>query len=457
MPKNAEPSTVTAASNLKLDDGSQVAVLGGGPAGSFFSYFLLQFAEQFGTKLQLDIYESRDFKIPGPGGCNMCGGIVSESLVQNLAAEGIVLPDDVVQRGIDSYVLHTDVADVRIETPLHEKRIAAVYRGAGPRGSKQSRWRSFDGYLQELAVKRGANVVHGRVEEVTWEGDKPHLKLHGGESKGYDLLAVGVGVNSATLKLFEKLDLGYSAPQTTKTYICEFFVGKEAVDQCLGSSMHVFLLDIPRLEFAAIVPKGDYATLCMMGEDIDKPLIESFMNAPEVKQLLPATWQAGPDFCHCSPRINTADAAHPFADRLVFIGDCGTTKLYKDGIGAAYRTAKAAAKTAMLEGVSGQDFKRHFWPTCQNISHDNLIGRLIFAITRQIQRRRFARRGVVRMAAREQAAQGKSRRMSSVLWDTFTGSAPYQDVFLRASHPAFFASLVWNTLAGNLHKGRPST
>jgi len=33
--------------------------------------------------------------------------------------------------------------------------------------------------------------------------------------------------------------------------------------------MHVFLLDIPRLEFAAIIPKGDYATVCLLGEDIE--------------------------------------------------------------------------------------------------------------------------------------------------------------------------------------------
>lgn len=29
------------ASTLELDDGSRVAVIGGGPAGSFFTYFLL--------------------------------------------------------------------------------------------------------------------------------------------------------------------------------------------------------------------------------------------------------------------------------------------------------------------------------------------------------------------------------------------------------------------------------
>jgi hypothetical protein len=87
-------------------------------------------------------------------------GIISESLVQHLAAEGINLPPTVVQRGIDSYYLHMDVGSVRIETPLHEMRIAAVHRGAGPRGAKLPlRFRGFDGYLLELAEAKGANCV----------------------------------------------------------------------------------------------------------------------------------------------------------------------------------------------------------------------------------------------------------------------------------------------------------
>lgn len=83
-------------SNLKLEDDSRIAVIGGGPAGSFFSYFLLDMAQRLGMKLQLDVYEPRDFATPGPSGCNMCGGIISESLVQALAIEGINLPPTVV-------------------------------------------------------------------------------------------------------------------------------------------------------------------------------------------------------------------------------------------------------------------------------------------------------------------------------------------------------------------------
>ncbi len=113
-------------SDLKLHSGSRVAVIGGGPAGAFFSYFLLAMVERIGIEVQVEVYEARDFSLAGPMGCNMCGGIISESLVQILATEGINLPPTVVQRGIDSYVLHTDAAAVRIETPPLYKRAASI-------------------------------------------------------------------------------------------------------------------------------------------------------------------------------------------------------------------------------------------------------------------------------------------------------------------------------------------
>ncbi len=82
----------------RLEDGSRIAVVGGGPSGSFFSYFLLDMVKALGLKVELDIYEPRDFSKEGPAGCNMCGGIISESLVQNLAAEGINLPMTVAKQ-----------------------------------------------------------------------------------------------------------------------------------------------------------------------------------------------------------------------------------------------------------------------------------------------------------------------------------------------------------------------
>jgi hypothetical protein len=46
--------------------------------------------------------------------------------------------------------------------------------------------------------------------------------------------------------------------------------GQEEVERNLGSCMHVFLLSIPRLEFAALIPKGERAEPRILGEELDK-------------------------------------------------------------------------------------------------------------------------------------------------------------------------------------------
>jgi hypothetical protein len=56
------------------------------------------------------------------------------------------------------------------------------------------------------------------------------------------------------------------------------------------------------------------------------------------------------------------------------------------------------------------------------------------------------KRGVVKTVMKEQNKIGEKRHMSTVLWDTFTGSAPYKEIFLRSIKPAFLLSLFWNTI-----------
>jgi flavin-dependent dehydrogenase len=413
------------------------------PAGSFVSYFLLEMAERSGLELDVEIFEPRDFACVAPKGCNMCGGIISETLVQNLAAEGIKLPATIVQRGIESYMLHMDVGSVRIETPVQEKRIGAVYRGAGPRDLKASKWGSFDHHLEQLTVAKGARVRRNRVVDVSIDSGRPVVTAKGEQPQHYDLLVVAVGVNSAALKLFGENGLGYKPPAATKTFITEYYLGEEVIERTLGDSMHVFLLNIPRLEFAAIIPKGDYASVCLLGESIDKGLVQSFLDAPQVRACMPDNWTSDPRSCQCSPKISIGAAIKPYADRLVFVGDCGVTRLYKDGIGAAYRTAKACATTAVFEGISEADFRRHYWPVCRSISTDNSIGKLSFAVTRQIQKWHFARRALLRMTEKEQQSDKRRRDMSQVLWDMFTGSAPYRDIVTLAMHPRFLARFGW--------------
>ncbi len=434
---------------MELEDGSRIGVVGGGPAGSLFAYFLLSLAETLGRSIAVELYEARDFSSPAPAGCNMCGGIVSESLVQLLAAEGIVLPPSVIQRGIDSYVLHMDVGNVRIDTPLHEMRVGAVHRGLGPRDVKEPKWSSFDGFLQSMALKKGARLIPKKVSKLEFADGRPQISCEGSSSR-YDLLAIAGGVNSGMPDLIRDMGIGYKPPKLATTFIREYFLGEKLLTRTLGNSMHVFLLNIPGLEFAAIIPKGEYATVCLLGDGVDKKLAERFMSSPEVQTCFPPGLRLPQRSCQCAPWINVGGARPSYADRVLILGDCGTTRLYKDGIGSAYRIAKVAAASSIFHGVSAASFRRHFRPAVTSIEMDNRLGRIAFAITHQIQAHRFARRGILRMTAAEQEREGRTRGMSQVLWDVFTGSAPYRTVVMRSLRPMFLGRLAYSLAAANM-------
>jgi len=443
-------------SSLVLDHGSRVAVIGGGPAGSFFSYFLLDMAERIGLKIHVDIYEPRDFNVAGPAGCNMCGGVIYESLVQSLAVEGINLPTTVVQRGIEYNMLHLDIGSVQIQTPRHEKRIATIFRGAGPRGLNEFNSGGFDGYLMQAAVAKGARHIHSRVSNVGWftdanttetENKLVQIKAQGAAFQTYELLAVTSGVNTAILKHFCDLDFGYQPPRTTKLLVRDYYLGEEVVSNNLGPVFHAFLLDIPGLDYGAIIPKGKYVTVCLLSShgDLDAGVMETFLNDPAVKRALPPEFSPANHACHCGPRINVMGCAQPFGDRIVFIGDSGVSRLYKDGIGAAYRAAKIAASTAVFQGISANDFKRHYLPFCRRMDFDNRIGKLLFRAISQVQKMQFARRAVLRMVSDEQQGKANAERgMSMVMWDMLTGGALYREVLKCVLHPAFWTRFLWN-------------
>jgi flavin-dependent dehydrogenase len=432
---------------LRLKDGSRIAVIGGGPAGSFFSYFLLSMAERGGLKVAVDIYEPRDFSRTGQGGCNKCGGIVYDSLVQSLATDGIFLPESIVQQGIDRYTLHTDDGSVRFKPTGDERRVASVRRGAGPCGAARSLLASFDGFLLATAEGKGARVVRERVTGTAMVGGKPRVTTKSGLVEEYDLLVGALGVNSPDLKIFEGCGSGYAPPATTRTFITEILLGEAAIAECLGGTMHFFLLDIPRLKFAAIIPKGEYATVCLLGRDIKQEMVERFFRHPEVLGCFPPGWSHTETLCRCSPSIALGRSEGSFADRFVMIGDCCVSRLYKDGIGNAYRTAKAAAQAAFLYGISRGEFNRHYRPVCDAVAADNRFGKVVFTVTSLIKRVPSLRHAMIRMTAREQEGISPPR-ISGVLLDTFTGNASFRNIFFRALHPAFLARLFLETARG---------
>jgi hypothetical protein len=90
------------------------------------------------------------------------------------------------------------------------------------------------------------------------------------------------------------------------------------------------------------------------------------------------------------------------------------------------------------------------------VETDNFIGKVIFTIIRQIQKQRFARAAILRMVSSEQQGKASAEQgMSLVLWDMFTGSAPYEKVFLRTLHPTFWMRFLRDLVVSSwlLHRG----
>lgn len=124
--------------NLHLKDLSNIVVIGGGPAGSFFAHFALRLAKKYGLKVIATILDGRDFIQRGPVGCNMCAGVLSETLIEKMESQRIILPKTRVQQEINGYYFQTREHGIQLHHPKpgHTPKIITVFRGNGPRFSE---------------------------------------------------------------------------------------------------------------------------------------------------------------------------------------------------------------------------------------------------------------------------------------------------------------------------------
>jgi flavin-dependent dehydrogenase len=396
-----------------LRDGDRIAVVGGGPSGSFFSYFTLKMARMIGLDVKITIFEPKNFLAMGPAGCNHCGGVISELMVQSLAVEGINIPTSVVQRGINSYQLYTESGDVRIETPAHEKTIATVYRSGGPKDLTIQDKDSFDYFLLQAAVREGAEHVHRTVDRVLLEDGKPILYSGDEVLTRADLVVGAFGVNGRKTPSFGGMDFGYKSPAVTRTAITEIALDPEYISDRFGNSIHLFLLPIKNVKFAAIIPKTYYVNLCMLGKKLDRARVNEFLAHPKVRQLFPEG-ELEKFSCMCLPIMN--------------IGE--------DGIGAAYFMGKSAAKTVVMHGVGEKHFRENYFPDYRGLIIDNRFGSFLFWFTDLIREYKFLTSAMLRVVKRESEDHMDGNKiLSSILWDMFTGNERYKEVFNRAISP----------------------
>ncbi len=435
---------------LKLKSGAKIAIIGGGPAGSFFAHFIHKYAQEEGKQVFTTIFDGKDFLQKGPRGCNLCAGVIAESLNQKLKNEGIHLPEKRIISRIEGYTLHVDGESVLLTCAENEKNaIATVFRGNGPRYSTFPEIISFDDFLLSWAQDIGAEVISAPVWDIKLPQDKsqPLTLQYGKKEKPQamdaDLVVGAFGVNTYLMNRIKDLGFGYRAPSTLVTFQAELKIGREKILKNFGNTIHVYMPQKNTIRYATVIPKEDFITVTVIGKkDSTKDIFQEFLDLEDIRGRIPAL----KPHCSCYPKITVSPSKTPFAHRIVLIGDASFSRHYKNGIESAFLTARLAAETAIFKGVSASSFKEHYFKQAKKlIIRDNAYGRLLFFINDAISSVPLFRKSHLSLAKKSDKT-GPPQKIRLILWNMFTGNIPYRDIFMISLDFSLLLSSLSNML-----------
>ncbi len=401
----------------KLETGSKVAIIGGGPAGSFFALYLLHYARERGIQPDITIYQQRNFDELGPKGCKGCAGILSMSLLQNLDELGLTIPEEIIQNKIDHYVVHSPYTLISISNPEKEIQIVSVHRGGGPRVSHYENAISFDGWLLREAQRQGVKTENQRVSRIYLE-QETGIEVEGKQLK-YDLVVGASGVNTEPIPI---VGLQYIPPKTRIMAQDELYAGTTQVESRLGNTAHVFMIPHSGLIFGTLVPKGPFINISILSSGEQPVSVTDFLRYDIVRKVLPDHYERT---CGCRPRVVVGSAHNYHTDRFVAIGDAVVSRLYKDGIGSSLLTARQAAHTAVYNGIAHENFKRYYQPFCHAIERDNLWGQRLFLTNNRAKDSRVFFLTQQRLIAGEQSNTKGPQPFTKAAWGMSTRTYSY--------------------------------
>ncbi len=419
----------------KIEEGSRVAVIGGGPAGSLFSLYLLRYAKERHIRIEITIYEQRNFYEQGPEGCKGCAGILSIPFLKNLRELDLIVPEEVIQNEIEQYAVHSPYTSISISNPEKEIHIASVYRGGGPCLAGYESTVSFDGWLLRQAEREGANVENRRASTI-YLGDEVGVKV-ADEKIRYDLVVLASGINTESIQV---LGLDYGPPKTRRMAMGELYAGTEKVESVLGNVAHVFLIPHSGLIFGTLVPKGPFINVSVLSSGKSPVSVTGFLNNDIVRSMLPKSYK---HICGCRPLAAIRSAHQYYTDRFVAIGDAVVSRLYKDGMGSSLLTAREAARTIIYHGFSRKDFRRYYQPLCDNIDRDNKWGQLLFWINDKAKDSHSFLLAQHRLVGDEQYNVRGPQRFTKSAWGMFSGTYSYRNIAGMVFNPASLAKLLW--------------
>ncbi|MGA3082331.1 MAG: hypothetical protein ABSD44_13330 [Terracidiphilus sp.] len=463
----------TAVQSTRLLNGDRVAIVGGGPAGSFFAIHLLREARRLGLNLEVVIVEKRapadlnfhDFQCKG---CNFCAGLISPRLNEVLDECGLEVPEEIIEGRIDYVWIHGQWKNLRLRVPK-EQKMYSVFRGSLP-GRRTGRPAGFDGFLLGEAVKEGARIECGEVEAITYGAlGMPALTMRAasGEKVSLDasFVCIATGINAHCgsdysandlIASVRRLNPSFVPGKTRKALIFELDVGEEFLDLNMNREIYFIEYGSKRLalEHTALIPKGRFLTVALIGKCVDeavlpreiRQIVHEFLTLPQIDSILPGI-AAAPLACACAPRMTVTTATFPYGDRFAIVGDAVGARLNKDGLYSAHETASRLAQAVLHEGIDKQALARGYGKTVQWLVGDNRFGRIVFAVSRIAFTLPVVSRIVYQAFATEYKVRDEpSRPLSGVLWKIASGTADYREVFREMRGYAVLRSVLEGAL-----------
>jgi hypothetical protein len=439
----------------RLQDGARIAVVGGGPAGSFFAHCVLREASRLNRRIEVLVVEKHGTHCEGfdclqSRGCNFCAGGISPRLNEILGAHGLVVPDEVIQGRIDHIWIQGQWKNFRLRVP-EGMEMYSVFRGSLP-GRRGGGARGFDAFLLGQAVREGARIVHGEVHSLSYSASGLSclsLRTAAGDrvSLEADFVVIASGINAhcgldycddPLIASVRRLNPSFEPGRSRRTLIFELDLGDEYLERNMHSEIYFIEYGSKSLalEHIALVPKGRFLTVALMGGCIDKAslpgdsqgIIQEFLALPQVARILPGI-RGALVACTCYPRMTVTTARSPFGDRFAIVGDAVGSRLNKDGLFSAHATASRLAHAVLHEGINKEALARGYGKTVKWLAADNRYGRIVFAASRIAFMRPLISRITYQAYATEYKVRDESNRpLSRVLWKIASGTADYREV-----------------------------
>jgi len=401
-----------------LSDGGRVVIIGGGPAGVACGLACLRLAKVSGLRIAVTIVEGKEFDEERQ--YNQCLGVLSPPLPALLEHElELPFPWHLSRGEIREYVLRSE----HEQLALSDEHFPSV----------ALRRVQFDAYMLQAARERGVQVLPARAVDLEFHEQGVVVYTDSAPLEG-EVVVGAFGLDDGSAAMFER-HTPYRRPQSLDTLVTKYHPGEEGMAH-FGPRIHAFLPVDPRIEFAAVTPKGNHLSIALAGRQVDSSLMRHFLTQPGTRSCLPALERAGEwdanDLRFFKGRFPRSLARGYYGDRYVMVGDAaGLVRAFKGkGVTSAVQTGIRAAETVMGPGFSARAFQDHYRPANQELAGDMPYGR-----TMRLLAIGLARTALLDLVLR---AAPQEPRLRAALFDAVSGRTSFRQVLANS---LCFASL----------------